>query len=279
MCWLRGESWKGDILVADVEELGKCGTRQKIHVRRLDAKEVIMPTTGEHFTFPIADGPGNMCGRDHGIRKSTSTWDKLVRSDELSGDLRGCSDKSQSVDDIMDDKEARGVFWEVGHKSPVPHQRGSGLDSNLQWRSRRVLQPETVLLTHNRAELAELPSVVFLRISVQPLVAHLRTHQTRAVTWDFGATFVRIDPLEATGMRPVRARASASVAYSHKSLSHKYCISFWLSILTSCGSNGSLDIVLRFPLHFGSSSAWTALISSFDKDGRCCGRGDAQVWL
>ena len=28
-------------------------------------------------------------------------------------------------------------------------------------------------------------------------MAHLRTHQTRAVTWDFGATSVGIDPLEA----------------------------------------------------------------------------------
>ena len=49
-----GGSWKGDILVADIEELEKMDASE-IHAGRLNAKEVLTPKNGETFTFPIAD--------------------------------------------------------------------------------------------------------------------------------------------------------------------------------------------------------------------------------
>ena len=47
--------WKGDLMVADIEELEKMDASE-IHARRLNANEVISSKIGENFVFPIADG-------------------------------------------------------------------------------------------------------------------------------------------------------------------------------------------------------------------------------
>ena len=44
------EIWEGDILVADIEELEKMDASE-IHARRLNAKEVLTPQSGEHFLY------------------------------------------------------------------------------------------------------------------------------------------------------------------------------------------------------------------------------------
>ena len=50
-----GGIWKGDIMVADLEELGNLGALE-IHDRRLNAKEVLTPKNGEKLIFPVTDG-------------------------------------------------------------------------------------------------------------------------------------------------------------------------------------------------------------------------------
>ena len=58
----------------------------------------------------------------------------------------------------------------IGHTRRVPHQRGSGLDSHLQWRSRRGLKREKRFRhTQHRVELVDLPRAVFMKRSVRPL--------------------------------------------------------------------------------------------------------------
>ena len=57
--------------------------------------------------------PVNLSGRDHGIRRSTSMRDQPLRSEEISGDLQGSSDKSQPTDETEDDAEARSDFWSI----------------------------------------------------------------------------------------------------------------------------------------------------------------------
>ena len=47
--------WKGDTQVADLEELEKMDA-SGVHVKRLNAKEVILPKGGEEFIFLVADG-------------------------------------------------------------------------------------------------------------------------------------------------------------------------------------------------------------------------------
>ena len=49
-----GEIWKGDILIADFEELEKIDASE-IHSERLNAKEVLTPMKGEKIIFPIAE--------------------------------------------------------------------------------------------------------------------------------------------------------------------------------------------------------------------------------
>ena len=52
---IAGGIWKGDVLVADSEELEKLGA-SGIHASRLNAKEVITQKELTFFIFPIADG-------------------------------------------------------------------------------------------------------------------------------------------------------------------------------------------------------------------------------
>ena len=50
-----GRIWKGDILVADIEELETMDASE-IYARRLNAKEVIFPKENGNFIFPVAAG-------------------------------------------------------------------------------------------------------------------------------------------------------------------------------------------------------------------------------
>ena len=47
--------WKGDILVADIEELEQMDASE-INAKRFNAKEVLTPLKVGHFLFPVADG-------------------------------------------------------------------------------------------------------------------------------------------------------------------------------------------------------------------------------
>ena len=50
-----GGIWRGDIMVADSEELEEKDASE-LHARRLNAKEVLTAMRGENFIFPVADG-------------------------------------------------------------------------------------------------------------------------------------------------------------------------------------------------------------------------------
>ena len=64
-CVLHAEGiWKGDIVVADIEELEQMDASE-IYAKRLNAKEVLTPMSGEKFIFPIADGTVKLSGGDH----------------------------------------------------------------------------------------------------------------------------------------------------------------------------------------------------------------------
>ena len=45
-------------MVADIEELEEMDASE-VHAKRLNAKEVLTPMSGEKFIFPIADGTVN----------------------------------------------------------------------------------------------------------------------------------------------------------------------------------------------------------------------------
>ena len=74
-----GGIWKGDVLIADLEELETMDASE-IYSKRLNAKEVIFPKQGE-FIFPIADGRIKTLGGDQELRTST-----LVRHRPIQGE-------------------------------------------------------------------------------------------------------------------------------------------------------------------------------------------------
>ena len=104
--------WKGDVLIADLEELVTMDASE-IYSKRLNAKEVIFPKEGE-FTFPIADGRIKTPGEDQALRTST-----LIRHRPSQGesniDFLGESEGSlpQPHDSLPDAGEAINDFWSM----------------------------------------------------------------------------------------------------------------------------------------------------------------------
>ena len=95
------EIWKGDVLVADLEELETMDA-SKIYSKRLNAKEVIFPKEGE-FIFPIADGRIKTLGGDQDLQGEGHV------------DFLGESDGSlpQPQDSFADASEAINDFWSM----------------------------------------------------------------------------------------------------------------------------------------------------------------------
>ena len=97
---IAGRIWKGDVLVADIEELEKMDASE-IYPRRINAKEVMTPQREGYFIFPIADGTSKILGRVHEFREQ-----------DLSGELQGESEGLQPTE-TKDDAEVRKDFWSI----------------------------------------------------------------------------------------------------------------------------------------------------------------------
>ena len=75
-----GRIWKGDVLLADLEELETVDASE-ICSKRLNAKEVIFPKEKGQFIFPIEDGRIKTLGGDQDLRTST-----LIRPRPIQGE-------------------------------------------------------------------------------------------------------------------------------------------------------------------------------------------------
>ena len=108
-----GGIWKGDVLVADLEELETMDASE-IYSKRLNAKEVIFPKEEGKFIFPIADGRIKTLGGDQHLKTST-----LVRHRPIQGesniDFLGESEGSlpPPQDSLPDAGEAINDFWSM----------------------------------------------------------------------------------------------------------------------------------------------------------------------
>ena len=78
-----GRIWKGDILVADIEELETMDASE-IYSKRLNAKEVIFPKENGKFIFPVADGRIKLSGGDQELRTPT-----LIREHQFEEKVKG----------------------------------------------------------------------------------------------------------------------------------------------------------------------------------------------
>ena len=98
-------------MVADIEEMENLNASE-IHPRKLDAKEVLTPQSGEHLKFPVEDGTANLSGKDHEFREPTQKREQTVKSEDLSGELQGKPREPQPTES-KDDAEARADFWSI----------------------------------------------------------------------------------------------------------------------------------------------------------------------
>ena len=101
-----GGIWKGDVLIADLEELETMDASE-IYSKRLNAKKVIFPKQGE-FIFPIADGRIKTLGGDQDLRTST-----LVRHRPIQGESKSEGSLPQPQDSLPDASEALNDFWSM----------------------------------------------------------------------------------------------------------------------------------------------------------------------
>ena len=107
-----GGIWKGDVLIADLEELETMDASE-IYSKRLNAKEVIFPKQGE-FIFPIADGRIKTPGGDQELRTSTLVRHRPVQGEsniDFLGEWEGSL--PQPHDSFPDAGEAINDFWSM----------------------------------------------------------------------------------------------------------------------------------------------------------------------
>ena len=106
-----GRLWKGDVLIADFEELETMDASE-IYSKRLDAKEVIFPKENGEFIFPIADGRIKTLGGDQDLRTSTLVRHRPIQGEsrvDFLGELEGSLPQPQ--DSSPDAREAINDFW------------------------------------------------------------------------------------------------------------------------------------------------------------------------
>ena len=136
-----GGIWKGDVLVADLEELETMDASE-IYSKRLNAKEVIFPKEKSEFIFPVADGWIKLSGGDQELRTST-----LIRQRPIQGeshlDFLGESEGSlpRPHDSFPDAGEAINDFWSMSRKLHVPPSRWTENQSLLA--ERRIIHHST----------------------------------------------------------------------------------------------------------------------------------------
>ena len=118
---MRGGIWKGDILVADIEELERMDASENSRWKT-QCKGSDNAPNGEYFIFPIADGKVRLSGGDQVLRTSTLTRDSSERGEERE-DLRGESDGSPPQDSLPCDDEARNDFWSISGNYILPSSR------------------------------------------------------------------------------------------------------------------------------------------------------------
>ena len=105
-----GGIWKGDVLVADLEELETMDASEINS--RLNAKEVIFPTGKGELIFPIADGRIKPLGGDQDLRKSTSIRQRPIQGEshvDFLGEPEGSLPPPH--DSFPDAGEAINDFW------------------------------------------------------------------------------------------------------------------------------------------------------------------------
>ena len=108
---VAGWIWKGDITVADLEDLEKLDASH-VYPRRFNAKEILIRQKDDEFIIPFADGTAKLLWKDHEYREPTLRREQTVRNEDFSRELHGELGESQPTEPT-DDAEACADFWSI----------------------------------------------------------------------------------------------------------------------------------------------------------------------
>ena len=108
--FFAGGIWKGDVLVADLEELETMDASE-IYLKKLNAKKVIFPKEKRESIFPIEDGRIERLGGDQDLRTSTLIRQRPIRGEshlDFLGESEGslppphdsCPDAGEAINDF-----------------------------------------------------------------------------------------------------------------------------------------------------------------------------------
>ena len=152
--FIAGRIWKGDVLIADLEQLEKMDTSE-IYPRIINAKEVLISQNGEELKFPVADDTVKLSERDYECREPTPRREQTVRSEDLSGELQGEPGEPQPTESKVD-AEVRAELWSIQcefiyrhHNEPrvqlhVPKEEINSVERNTSEKSSNDSRPDHV---------------------------------------------------------------------------------------------------------------------------------------
>ena len=104
---IAGGLWKGDILIADLEELDNLEASE-VYPRRINAKEVLI----RQLIFPFADGAAKLSGEGCEFREPTLRQESTARSEILREEFQGEPEGSQPTE-MKDGAEALADFRSI----------------------------------------------------------------------------------------------------------------------------------------------------------------------
>ena len=108
---IAGRIWKGDILIADNEELEQLDASE-IYPRRLNAKGFLRSQKKGEFVSPVADGSAKLSGRDYAFQEPTRRRESTVRRENRSGESHGDREEFRP-EETKDDAAIHQDFWSI----------------------------------------------------------------------------------------------------------------------------------------------------------------------
>ena len=107
---IAGRIWKGDILIAVIEDLENLEASE-VYPERLNAKEVLLTQRKGELVLLVADGTAKLSGTDSEFREPTLRRDQTVgREREFSVECLKATRKSLNRQNQENDVEAREDF-------------------------------------------------------------------------------------------------------------------------------------------------------------------------
>ena len=134
-----GRIWKGDVLIADLEELETMDASE-IHAKRLYAKEVIFPAENGKFIFPVADGRIKICWRRSGTENIHLD---TAATNSRSGQKTHLTKKGQRIDCNISNCVPFGVLGLSTSSSTTPTPCSSSSQDSVFDVSRYTENPST----------------------------------------------------------------------------------------------------------------------------------------